>query len=392
MQVNAMRAGEARPRRGGRDAAATRADVDAALAPGSAARDGWRAERDPASPEGASGLPPSAATAWPAALLSAAIGPDAEAQRGAQTRGGGDGSVPARRSDGVRKAPHGRLRGPQEPRMPPQPQFQRGGRLRMSADDRETLRQLAAQLDGQPRRWKTIASSDFGRRLGLDARQLRHVLKSKAYVPSSAAGSWTDELQRLLVAEVAARGRAWASIQRDGGGGAFSEYNVETLRRNYDHPTARHHSTTVLAGRRVRGVARLPRGRFRVIFRQRILGTCDNLAQAARTWNAAARAAGVPPEKLNIVPDDEGEGGPDTAQRSDPGHRAASSDGDAATTPNGEGAAGHATAARAGAASRRGMEQDVQGACALDALKAMPQQRCARAEKRGRLPDDGSDS
>ena len=265
--------------------------------------------------------------------------------------------------------------------MPPQPQFQRAGRLRMSADDRETLRQLAAQLDGQPRRWKTIASSPFGRRLGLDARQLRHVLKSKAYVPSTATSAWTDELQRLLVAEVAARGRAWASIQRDGSGGAFAAYNVETLRRNYDHPAARHHSSTVLGGRRVRGVARLPRGRYRVIFRQRIIGTCDNLAQAARMWNDAARAAGVPPEKLNVVPDDEGEGGPETAQRSDPAHRATSSDGDDAAAHGGAGAAGRA-AARAGAASSRGIEQVMQGASTLGALRAMPQRGRARAEQR----------
>ena len=263
--------------------------------------------------------------------------------------------------------------------MPPQPQFQRAGRLRISSDDRETLRQLAAQLDGQPQRWKTIAASEFGQRLGLDARQLRHVLKSKAYVPSSAAGCWTDELQRLLVAEVAARGRAWASIQRDGGGGAFAAYNVETLRRNYDHPTTRHHSATVLGGRRVRGVARLPSGRFRVIFRQRIVGTCDSLAQAARMWNASARAAGVPPHKLNAVPDDEGGALPtpeETEQGSGRGQAAPSSDGDAAA--GGEGAGGR-RAARAGAAARRGIEQEAMGACALGALKAMPQRARARA-------------
>ena len=380
MQVTAPRAPEVGPSRSPRDASGVRGDVDGAVAPDGAARGGSRAERGGPGEAGASGLARSDAFAWPAALLCAAIGPDAQAQREAPTRGGGAGCAAAYRSGGLCKPSHGRVRGQAGPRMSPQPQFQRAGRLRMSPDDRETLRQLAAQLNGQPQRWKTIAQSPFGRRLGLDARQLRHVLKSKAYVPSSAAGSWTEALQSLLVSEVAARGRAWASIQRDGGGGAFAAYNVETLRRNYDHPTARHHVAIVLGGRRVRGVARLPHGRFRVIFRQRIIGTCDSLAQAARLWNEAARAAGVPPEKLNAVPEDEGgasETPGDPEHCSGPaGHRAPSNDGDAVATANDE-ACGHTTHTAA-----RGIEQDVMGACVLGALKAMPQRARARATQR----------
>lgn len=264
--------------------------------------------------------------------------------------------------------------------MPPQPQFRRAGRLGMSPEDREALRRLAAAMADTRRRWKTIADSDFGRRLGLDHRQLRHALKSKAYQPSTAPAAWSEELQSLLVSEVASRGRAWASIRRDGGNGAFAAFNVETLRRNYDHPSA-HRSGYTLGGHRVRGMTRLPRGRYRVTFRERLVGQCDGLAQAARMWNDAARAAGVPPERLNIVPDegdsdDDDDDVIDDGEMDEEGQAARSSDG------GGGGGAGGNAASPAGAHSppragwRGGIEEDeVLGARILGALAALAQPR-----------------
>jgi hypothetical protein len=275
-----------------------------------------------------------------------------------------------------------RRRGALGARMPPQPQFRRAGRLGMSAEDREALRRLAAAMADTPRRWKAIAESDFGRRLGLDHRQLRHALKSKAYQPSTAPAAWSETLQNLLVAEVAARGRAWASIRRDGGGGAFAAFNVETLRRNYDHPSA-HRAGYTLGGHRVRGMTRLPRGRFRVTFRERLVGQCDGLAQAARMWNDAARAAGVPADRLNIVPD-EGESDVDEDdvtgmdEMDEEGQAARSSDGGGGAM----GAGGNDVASPAGAQSppragwRGGIEEDeVLGARILGALAALAQPR-----------------
>lgn len=248
--------------------------------------------------------------------------------------------------------------------MPPQAQFRRAGRLRMSSGDRATLRQLAVQLAQTPRRWKAIAESEFGRRLGLDHRQLRHALKSKAYQPCTAPASWSAALQAALVAEVTSRGRAWASIRRDGASGAFAAFNVETLRRNYDHP-ARHRVGYSLGGRRMRGMTRLPGGRFRVTFRERLLGQCNDLAQAARMWIDAARAAGVPDERLNVVPDDDVA---DEADGEGEAVQAASSDGNAT-------ASDHAQRMMQQRRTHSGAgveEEEVLGARILGALAAQP--------------------
>ena len=260
--------------------------------------------------------------------------------------------------------------------MPPQPQFRRAGRLGMSPEDRETLRRMAAEMADTPRRWKTIAESAFGRRLGLDHRQLRHALKVKAYEPSTAPVAWSDALQSALVAEVDARGRAWASIRRDGGGGVFKSFNVETLRRNYDHPSA-HRAGYTLAGHRVRGMTRLPRGRYRVTFRERLVGQCTGLAQAARLWNSAARAAGVPEDRLNVVPsdgasdDDVDATGSDEEEMEDERQAARSSAGDAVATT--AAAAGNEPSPSRGAAHGSIADDEVLGARILGALAALAQ-------------------
>ena len=194
-------------------------------------------------------------------------------------------------------------------RLAPEPKFQRIGKLKplVSREDRAELRRLAKELECEgPARWKMIATSGIGLRLGFTTKQLRDVVKQKAQEPPSSA-PWSDELQSLLLAEVAARGRVWAVIRREGANGAFSAFRPEDLRRHYDEDSGVETQVCkqyTVGGQRVRGVTLVKGGRYQVCFRGKYLGLCETLVEAAAKWDEAARAAGLPETMLNAVPPD----------------------------------------------------------------------------------------
>ena len=194
-------------------------------------------------------------------------------------------------------------------RIAPEPKFQRIGKLKplVSREDREELRRLAKLYECEgPTRWKTIAASEIGVRLGFTTKQLRDVVKKKPQEPPSSA-PWSDELQSLLLAEVAARGRVWAIIRREGANGAFSAFRPEDLRRHYDEDSSVETQVCkqyTVGGRRVRGVTLVKGGRYQVCFRSKYLGLCETLVEAAAKWDEAASAAGLPETMLNAVPVD----------------------------------------------------------------------------------------
>ena len=196
-------------------------------------------------------------------------------------------------------------------RLAPEPKLQRIGKQAslVSREDRATLRRMAAELQG-PGRWKEICASEIGVRLGLTTKQLRNVTRVKPLEPPSTA-QWSDELQRLLLAEVASRGRSWVAIRDEGAGGAFRAFRSEDLRRHYDTPPAEPRHGYMVGARRVRGVTLVKDGRYQVTFQQRYVGLRDTLAEAAALWDAQARAAGLPDSELNgVVPEPDAAGAP----------------------------------------------------------------------------------
>ena len=194
-------------------------------------------------------------------------------------------------------------------RLAPDAKFQRLGKLKplVSREDREELRRLAKELEPEgPARWKTIAASAIGLRLGFTTKQLRDVVKKKAQEPPSSA-VWSEEHQKLLLEEVAARGRVWAIIRRDGAGGAFSAFRPEDLRRHYDEDSSIETAVCkqyTVGGQRVRGVTLVKGGRYQVCFRGKYIGLCETLVEAAAKWDEVARAAGVAESELNALPAD----------------------------------------------------------------------------------------
>ena len=195
-------------------------------------------------------------------------------------------------------------------RVAPEPKFQRigKGQPRVSREDRATLRRMAAELAAEgPSRWKTICASDIGQRLGFTTKQLRDVVKQKAQEPPSSA-QWSDTLQSTLVEEVAARGRVWAVIRREGADGAFSAFRPEDLRRRYDEDTSVARMPVckqyAVGGQRVRGVTLVKGGRYQVCFRGKYVGLCETLVEAAAKWDEEARSAGFDESRLNAVPQD----------------------------------------------------------------------------------------
>ena len=194
-------------------------------------------------------------------------------------------------------------------RLAPDAKFQRIGKLKpcVSREDRAELRRVAKELEPEgPARWKMIAASPLGQRLGFTTKQLRDAVKQKPQEPPSSA-PWSDELQQLLLEEVASRGRVWADSRRDGAGGAFSAFRSEDLRRHYDEDSSIQTAVCkqyTVGGQRVRGVTLVKGGRYQVCFRGKYIGLCTTLLEAALKWNEAARAAGVAESELNALPAD----------------------------------------------------------------------------------------
>ena len=180
----------------------------------------------------------------------------------------------------------------------------------MSAEDRAELRRLAT---ANGRDFAAIAASPFGARLALTAKQLRDSCRVYPSKPKRQPDAdtrramkrsrvtWNASLQAELAHAVATYGRRWAAIQADAGGGVFRAFSVEFLKGRH----ARSGGARTYTMRKTddtRGVSWLSNGRFQVSYRGKYLGLFSNLHDAARRWNAAAAADGVPADKLNAVP------------------------------------------------------------------------------------------
>lgn len=188
--------------------------------------------------------------------------------------------------------------------------LRRAPRSPMAADDRAELRRLA---EANGRDFVAIAASPFGARLALTAKQLRDSCRVYSSKPRQQPDAdtrramkrsrvtWNASLQAELSHAVATYGRRWVAIQADAGGGVFRSFSVEFLKGRHARSGGAR-TYTMRKTDETRGVCWLGNGRFQVSYRGKYLGLFSNLHDAARRWNAAAIADGVPADKLNAVP------------------------------------------------------------------------------------------